>query len=481
MATKLSNVLEQESSGIMFPFKTGVKPVKTEQQVYTPTDGIMNVKGTTYEGPSATITYGSEEQGFPRQLKEIEKGMLPRFDQTQFPDMGKGKVETTTPPTTQPVEPDKPIMDPCPAGFKLIDGVCQPIKQQPQQDRGGRDRPTFTGPKISASGVIEGYTSVLGRDRPTAGRYDAISKEYGKAVADKVFEVNQTYRNRGAQLKAITNAEKNRILNVYGEERLNKDYVEGNDGVFYRVVATSPKISELVTDAAIATGKIVDDAATKGVGFIGAAKAVADEVNNYLTGESEKSDTKSAEEGTTQKDTKTDTPTLTSKDLGGIDKISDTVKTFSKNFGNLNNTITKELEYQQTMSNALQKLLKKKFPPQMGGSEQKKKHDAQIKEVRDLISLSKTKQNIAEDTSRRQNEAVQNELNNSKESSLNIKGSKFTVHTNSKGKIVGYSKEGSNTVNMAGMPPVGPGVRIKTKPKSKASELQSAFKNIRGK
>ena len=72
MATKLSNVLEQESSGIMFPFKTGVKPVKTEQQVYTPTDGIMNVKGTTYEGPSATITYGSEEQGFPRQLKEIE-------------------------------------------------------------------------------------------------------------------------------------------------------------------------------------------------------------------------------------------------------------------------------------------------------------------------------------------------------------------------------------------------------------------------
>ena len=185
MATKLSDVLEQESSGIMFPFRTNVKPVKTEQQVYTPTDGIMNVTGTQYEGPDATITYGSEEQGFPRQLKEIEKGLLPRFDQSQFPDAGKGKVETTTTPTTQPIEPDKPIMDPCPPGFKLIDGVCQPIQQQPQQDRGGGGK-TFTGPKISASGVIDGYTAVLGRDRPTAGRYDVISKEYGKAVADKV-------------------------------------------------------------------------------------------------------------------------------------------------------------------------------------------------------------------------------------------------------------------------------------------------------
>ena len=45
MANKLSDILEQESTGIMFPFRAGVKSVKTEQQVYTPTDGIMNVKG----------------------------------------------------------------------------------------------------------------------------------------------------------------------------------------------------------------------------------------------------------------------------------------------------------------------------------------------------------------------------------------------------------------------------------------------------
>ena len=167
MANKLSDILEQESSGIMFPFRTGVKSVKTEQQVYTPTDGIMNVKGEAYEGPNAVITYGTEEQGFPRQLKEIEKGMLPRFDQTQFPDIGKGKIETTRPgisttplPTT---EPDKPIMDPCPPGFKLdpVKKICVPI-QQPKSDTrkiGPTNPPRNIGP--AANGVSSVADSIF--------------------------------------------------------------------------------------------------------------------------------------------------------------------------------------------------------------------------------------------------------------------------------------------------------------------------------
>ena len=159
MANKLSDILEQESSGIMFPFRTGVKSVKTEQQVYTPTDGIMNVKGEAYEGPNAVITYGTEEQGFPRQLKEIEKGMLPRFDQTQFPDIGKGKIETTrpgtpTPPTTTPVEPDRPVMDPCPPGFKLdpVKKICVPIQQPKGDDKkiGPTNPPRNIGPAANA-------------------------------------------------------------------------------------------------------------------------------------------------------------------------------------------------------------------------------------------------------------------------------------------------------------------------------------------
>ena len=157
MANKLSDILSQESLGIMFPFQTRVKPVKTEQQVYTPTEGIMNVKGTAYEGPDATITYGSEEQGFPRQLKQIEKGLLPQFDQAQFPDKGKGKIETTTPAvlpinTTTPTDDDKPLMDPCPPGFKLdpIKKICVPIQQQKsdkdKKDIGPTNPPRNIGP-----------------------------------------------------------------------------------------------------------------------------------------------------------------------------------------------------------------------------------------------------------------------------------------------------------------------------------------------
>ena len=160
MANKLADILSQESSGIMFPFQTRVKPVKTEQQVYTPTEGIMNVKGTAYEGPDATITYGSEAQGYPRQLKQIEKGLLPQFDQSQFPDKGKGKIETTTPavlpitttPSTQ--EDDKPLMDPCPPGFKLdpIKKICVPIQQQKSDKTqiGPTNPPRNIGPAANA-------------------------------------------------------------------------------------------------------------------------------------------------------------------------------------------------------------------------------------------------------------------------------------------------------------------------------------------
>ena len=250
----LSDVLKKygdntATEGIMFP-SAGVQSVTTEQQVYdSTTDGIMTVTGQqyslpTYTGPTATVQYGEEDAGYPRMLRQIEQGELPQFKQEDFPKIGEGVMTPSTPITqpieTTPVQPEQPAVDPCPPGYKLIGGVCQPI----QQDR-GNNRPTFTGPQINSSGVIDGYTGVLGRDRPTAGRYDAIKNEYGEAVADKVFEVNRTYRNRGAQLKAIDEAEKNRILNVYGEDRLNKDYVEGNNGVFYRVVATSPTLKEL--------------------------------------------------------------------------------------------------------------------------------------------------------------------------------------------------------------------------------------------
>ena len=123
--------------GIMSP------SVQTEQQVYdSATDGIMTVNNQKYIGPKTTITYGTSEQGYPRMLREIEQGELPQFDQSTFPKQGEGIVappETVPapPPVTTPVEPEQPAtpIDPCPAGYKLINGVCQPIQRQ------DRDRP----------------------------------------------------------------------------------------------------------------------------------------------------------------------------------------------------------------------------------------------------------------------------------------------------------------------------------------------------
>lgn len=138
----LSQTLEKESEalkGIMFPFKTKVKPVTVEQNVYdASTDGIMTVQNTQYTGPDATIQYGDN---YRRELKEIEKGMLSQFDQSQFPDVGTGRVETRGFPMAQPADttltpqPEQPVIDPCPPGFKLVDGVCQPIEQDSGEDR----------------------------------------------------------------------------------------------------------------------------------------------------------------------------------------------------------------------------------------------------------------------------------------------------------------------------------------------------------
>ena len=122
----LQKKLQQESEGIMFPFTTAT--VSTTQPVLdTATDGIMSITGQKYIGPDSVIQYSPEGQ---RQLKEIEKGMLPQFDQTQFPDIGKGKVEdrggaAPLPVDTTPLpQPEAPMMDPCPPGFKY-----DPIKK----------------------------------------------------------------------------------------------------------------------------------------------------------------------------------------------------------------------------------------------------------------------------------------------------------------------------------------------------------------
>ena len=213
----LQKKLEQEAQGIMFPFSANANTVSTTQNVYdSATDGIMTMQGQKYVGPDAVIQYGTEEQDYQRQLKQIEAPMLPQFDETQFPKAGEGIMQTPTPAPTSPTTPVEPVVDPCPPGYKLINGVCQPIEQQSQQERGG-DRPTFTGPKIT-NGIIEGFTDLedLAPGMAVTDYYNRLSPEM-KAEYDKAASYN-----RGVQVKL------------------------DEDGNPIRIVAHSPTLSELV-------------------------------------------------------------------------------------------------------------------------------------------------------------------------------------------------------------------------------------------
>jgi len=155
----LQKKLEKESQGIMFPFSASASTVNTTQNVYdSATDGIMTMQGKKYVGPDSVIQYGSEEQGYARQLKQIEAPMLPQFDETQFPKAGEGIVQTPTPAPTPPVEtePETPAVDPCPPGFKYdpVKKMCVPI-EQPKSDKPEETKPPRVPNKFESS--LNGY------------------------------------------------------------------------------------------------------------------------------------------------------------------------------------------------------------------------------------------------------------------------------------------------------------------------------------
>ena len=446
----------------MFP-SAGVQPVTTEQEVYdSATDGIMTINNEKYIGPSATVTYAGEDQGYTRTLRQIEQGELPQFDQSTFPKVGEGIMSTpdTTAKTTDTTTTDIK-RDPCPPGFVFDPSIekCVAIAQ-PQQDRGGRDRPTFTGPKVSKEGVIEGYTSALNRAQGSgalnSARMAELEKIYGPEVIAEIGKINNKYRNRGVQIKTLDedDPEIKRLQSVYGQDRVDQDYIY-SDGKYHRIIATSPTLGEVVEDAATAVGDIIE------------STNIINVVKNALSGEEDKStsDPKTEDAPKEEQDSSGEEPDvqLVPQDFGGIDNISDTVKTFNEDFGTLQSSLLDNQKRLQSAQEALADLESQQFTPSMmqetkeniGKQEGLKSTITQIENnIRDINNKSKAQEN-----------AVQNELNNSKESTMTVKGSNFTVHTNNKGKIVGYSKPGSNIVNMAGMPPVGPGQRIKTKPK----------------
>ena len=238
----LSDILKKygdtsATEGIMFP-SAGVQSVTTEQEVYNAaTDGIMTINNEQYIGPSATITYGTAEQGFPRMLREIEQGELPQFDQSTFPEVGTGVMQPTTPITppaeTQPTEPEAPAVDPCPPGFKYdpVKKMCVPI-EQPKSDTSPETKPPRVPNKFESS--LNGYL------RHEEIKQAIDSSLYDVGVVGQSIENDMNMQRIGDttapdiaplenQLKTLQ-AEQNRLLNDEGQVPLanQKAYEELN-------------------------------------------------------------------------------------------------------------------------------------------------------------------------------------------------------------------------------------------------------------
>ena len=451
----LSDVLKRygetgATEGIMVP-SANVQSVTTEQEVYdSATDGIMTINNEQYIGPNATVTYGGEETAYNRMLREIERGELPQFDQSTFPAVGEGIMESST-PVTQSVDTktvEQPKVDPCPPGYKLIDGVCQLVNPRQAGGSGGGGQ-IFTGPKIT-NGIIEGYED-LNFERVDVKRgdfYNKLSPEM-KAQYEKALKYQ-----RGIQVK-------------YNE-----------DGEPIRIVAHSPTLGELVGDIGKGLGDILES-----VNIVNIAKNVFEGEKKEEVVETPKPEEGSTtvtrtgegpiQEEVTQEDTTTDepetkkVPTLTMEDFGGIDNISNLVNTYSNDFGEINKFLidAKDLEERLARMEARPQQLKNR------ASEKSARNN-----LKQLIAKNKKDTNDKIKEAKDNEEKLQNEINNSRESNFVVQGKTFTAHRDSNNKIIGYSDKGSNVVNVAGMPPIGPGQRIK---KSTASELRENFKNIR--
>jgi len=127
--------------------------------------------------------------------EQIEAGELE--EGARFP---RPQLDTTPAPVE---EGEGGTFDPCPPGYQLIDGVCQPDTMF--QQGGGRDREPFTGPKISSEGLIEGYEQVLspGMGAMNSMQMMELEKRFGPEKAKEIGLLNQKYRNRGVQYDPV--------------------------------------------------------------------------------------------------------------------------------------------------------------------------------------------------------------------------------------------------------------------------------------
>jgi len=163
--------------------------------------------------------------------QQIAAGELPAGSQFPIPQL------VTTPTTETPKE----TFDPCPPGYQLVDGVCQPDTMF-QQDRGGNDKEPYTGPKIT-NGIIEGYEQILS---PGSGALNSmemmeLEKRFGPEIAKEMGLLNQKYRNRGVQYNPETG----------------------------RFVAISPKLGQLAGDIGGAVGSMFGGLTDAAMNYLG--------------------------------------------------------------------------------------------------------------------------------------------------------------------------------------------------------------------
>jgi phenylalanyl-tRNA synthetase alpha subunit len=140
------------------------------------------------------------------------------------------------------------------------------------------------------------------------------------------------------------------------------------------------------------------------------------------------------------------------EDFGGIDNISDLANTYSSDFGTIRSFLEKDKELQDRLNKM------ESFVPRIKNRTENKRAMNNLKvEIAKNEKAKNDKLKEAKDNEKK----LQNEINNSSESDFVVQGKTFTAHRDSNNKIIGYSDKGSNVVNMAGMPPIGPGQRIK--------------------
>ena len=131
--------------------------------------------------------------------EQIEAGELE--EGAKFP---RPQLDTTPAPVE---EGEGGTFDPCPPGYQLIDGVCQPDSMF--QQGGGKDR-EYTGPKISSEGLIEGYEQVLPAGLgPESGALNSmqmmeLENKFGPEIASRMGELNRQQGYRGIQYNPTT-------------------------------------------------------------------------------------------------------------------------------------------------------------------------------------------------------------------------------------------------------------------------------------